>query len=323
MKGAELSSLIKTRYGLIEYLYIPKPPRVDSVGNSVTELLFEIPINLEQKTSRIDIRYYLPDWKTALPKDIIKEFSKRTMVNKAYAKALRRSRQLKKPSDHRRAQFITKYFTEECTKMETCLYTALAHSLNKQASLSEINLERANNEIAKELYKRIEYELIQNGLTKSDLLATLVVAPMPPSAIQQPSSRYSKYVVRCGVYLNMWAYGYVLDIGRKPTRAGKQVPYDAIYAWAKKYGVKPREGMTFDGMVSAIARSIDKYGYEGNVFLHEALAKFVISGLPIYLFWKDSDEKINATIKRVSTQTRKKYQGWRRRPFKGFTLEIK
>jgi hypothetical protein len=323
LKGSQLASLIKTRYGLIPNLVIPKPPKVYPAGDSYTELLFEIPITLEQKTSRINISYYLPDWKTALPKDIIKEFSKRTMVNKAYAKALRRSRQLKKPSDARRAMFITKYFTEECTKMESCLYTALAHSLNKQTSLSEINLERANVEIAKELRKYIEYELIQNGLGDSELIQGLLVVPLKPDEIQQPSSRYSKYVVRTGVRLVMSAYGFILDIGREPTRAGRHVPYDAIYEWAKRYGIKPWEGSTFDEMVQAIARSIDKYGYEGNQFLHEAIAKFVIAGFPIYYFWKDSDEKIFNTIKRVSTQTKKKYRGFRRRPFRGFLLEIK
>lgn len=49
----------------------------------------------------------------------------------------------------------------------------------------------------------------------------------------------------------------VAEFGRRPGRAP---PYDAIAAWARRKGLQPEDGQTFDSMVFAIQQAIAKNG---------------------------------------------------------------
>ena len=153
--------------------------------------------------------------------------------------------------------------------------------------------------------------MIRNGLGKSELIQLTNVAGMKTEDMQKLTTGKHKFKVRIGVRLNMPAYGWVRDVGRKPTSPGKSVPYEAIADWCRRYGLRPR-GQSFHFMVKNIMKKINEEGYEGNNYLHDAIAAFATSGIVDYTFWQPQGDKIERKVNKAAKTTVSKYRGWRR-----------
>ncbi len=294
-----------------ENLKLLKRPQVDSNGYSTSELIFEIPIELDPKLRKLNANYYVNGWRDMTAKQMERIITDRKMVTSAYRKAKQgvRASQTNKVKYFER---LTRNFTEEVPRLETCLFTLYGYVLSKDVALAQKeNLDDINRSIADELLMNIRSELTINGLGNSYLLRDLNVTPMITSEIRQLKGSRSKFKIRTGVRLHMWAYGFMRDMGRSRTKPGKTIPYGAIADWCHRYGVTPNAGQSFEQMVHSIINKINKHGYKPNWFLHDAIRNFALSGLTEYLFWKPLATNLEERIKKTVETTGGKYRGWR------------
>lgn len=271
-------------------------PEVDADGMSTTPLFFKARIVQERDVDTRKLRTYIPDWTTLDKLKAKDKFSDRGLLDKCYAEATRRSRG--QGASHWRN--VTQYFVEEVTVMTQCLFLTYLTALTRGSAISEVVVDKACKGIAHELKYEMIRSLASKGLAQSALAESIDVTPMRARDMEQVRGIGSKFDVNLGVNVHMMAYGWVRDMGRGPSSAGRQTPYDAILEWIKYYNITPRNPlMTQAQLAVLIGATIDRHGYVGNDFALEALGAVAVRNIANYYIFQalgDLDKQVNKMI---------------------------
>lgn len=128
------------------------------------------------------------------------------------------------------------------------------------------------NETLAELARAL-FERLAQGLVAQMQLSLVQVAGRTPGRNSLSQSNLVKsfeyQLTDAGIVILANDYWRFVESGR--ARGVKRVPFDAIYFWAKRYGIKPRTGQTFNGMVFAIREGIFKNGIRPRPFVDAAV----------------------------------------------------
>ena len=140
------------------------------------------------------------------------------------------------------------------------------------------NIERIRNALAKGDAKQITNEYLQAIAVQ---LVKITRFELTVSARSLDSNRNSlsnsnlfksieASITDDGIELLANFYWEFIEFGR---RSGSYPPYSAIYFWAVRYRIKPRQGETLAQVVFKIQRAIFKNGIAPRPFLENAFAK--------------------------------------------------
>lgn len=285
------------------------PPTVDGNGLSITPLYFTVKLNQTVSVNTRNIKKYIPNWTTIRNTEAKDLFSDRGLVNKCFEYAKKRTRG---GMGSRHWQNVTQYFTEELTLLTHCLLTTYLCSLTRGEAISEVVVDKANKGLAYELKFEIYRNLSSKGLAQSRLADALDVTPMKANDLDQKQGRGRKSTVNLGVNLHMLAYGWIRDIGRGPTGAGRHTPYDNILDWIRFYGITPNDPlMTQAELAVIICNKIDRDGYKRNDFMLESLDTIASRNIAGYYVWTavgNLDKEVGKMVPKLKSMT----SGWQK-----------
>lgn len=153
--------------------------------------------------------------------------------------------------------------------------------------------EPAANKPPKDVQTAILEEIGRELVVLTRLALSEAAITIPPAgrsnlARSALARSFNFQVTASGIEIIANSYWRNIEQGRKP--GGKFPPFSSIFAWAKKYQLKPRQGQTFNQMVWSIMQGIVKNGIRPRPFVDNA-AEGAVKFLNPYL-----DEQIEEYI---------------------------